>query len=210
MTVVYPSRWAGNPEFRSPPERVNRTITSLRVAYAGADPNPYPPLIPACARVLADFDSELLVYSQSPEKLRAAASECPAIRARDFVVSTSLISRLRDEADVLLVPMSFRSEDRPNMEVAFPSKLADYTAAGLPILIWAPPYCSAVRWARENPGIADVVDHPDPDALRPAFRRLIENAEHRRNLAQAALEWGNIHFAHAAVSRRFMDALRNG
>ena len=51
-----------------------------------------------------------------------------------------------------------RNSDRINMEMAFPSKLADCTATGLPLLIYGPAYCSAVTWARENPGVAEVVE----------------------------------------------------
>ena len=52
---------------------------------------------------------------------------------------------------------SFGAADRDNMEVCFPSKLADYTVPALPLLVYAPPYSSAVEWAAANPGTAVTV-----------------------------------------------------
>jgi hypothetical protein len=85
---------------------------------------------------------------------------------------------------VLYVPMSFEPDDRPNMEISFPTKLADYTAAALPILIQGPPYCSAVRWSREYPFSAEVAESPAD--LAGAVERL-ENPEHRWRLAEGAV-----------------------
>ena len=61
------------------------------------------------------------------------------VESRGFVPNTRLISVLRDEVDVLVLPMSFDPLERINMELSFPSKLTDYTATCLPILVWAPP-----------------------------------------------------------------------
>jgi hypothetical protein len=66
--------------------------------------------------------------------------------------------------------MSFNAVDRANMEISFPSKLTDYTAVGLPLLIYGPHYCSAVQWARENPGVAEVVTADNAETLeRPHY-----------------------------------------
>ena len=51
--------------------------------------------------------------------------------------------------------------------VSFPSKLADYTATGVPLLVMGAVYSSAVRWAREFDGAAAVVVEDDgAEALR--------------------------------------------
>ena len=93
------------------------------------------------------------------------------------------------------------------MELSFPSKLTDYTAAGVPLLIWGPPYCSAVRWAREHEGVAEVVDDAEGEGLQPAIARICESASHRRRLASRAIEVGEMLFGHAAARRIFCDAL---
>ena len=95
--------------------------------------------------------------------------------------------RFREEVDVLFVPMSFDPTDRPNMETGFPSKLTDYTSVGVPLLIYGPAYCSAVRWAGNNPGVAEVVDDENPKALTEALCRLAASPAHRIALGDAGL-----------------------
>jgi hypothetical protein len=113
--------------------------------------------------------------------------------------------RLRDEVDALFVPMSFDESERSNMEMAFPSKLADCTAVGLPLLIYGPGYCSAVRWAKENAGVAEVVEAQD--GLGGVVQRLASDAERRLTFGKRALEVGEKYFAHEAVQAVFNRAI---
>ena len=56
------------------------------------------------------------------------------------------------------------------METAFPSKIADYLAAGKPILVFGPRYSSLVRYASEQ-GFAEIVDEFSPLLWRAVSRR---------------------------------------
>ena len=94
----------------------------------------------------------------------------------------------------MYVPMSYLEKLRPNMELAFPSKLADSTAIGLPLVIDGPEYCSAVRWARENPGVAEVVTDRSVDALKKTVARLIKDGAHRLQLARESICRGQEYF----------------
>jgi hypothetical protein len=91
------------------------------------------------------------------------------------------------------------------MEMAFPSKLADYTATGVPLLIYGPSYCSAVTWARENPGVAEVVES-EPD-LAAAIARLAGDPDHRVALGKRALDTGREYFTHARTQQLFHQSL---
>ena len=113
--------------------------------------------------------------------------------------------KLREETDALFVPMSFAASDRANMEMAFPSKLADYTATGVPLLIYGPSYCSAVAWARENPGVAEVV--VSESDLAGAVTKLAKNPDLRVSLGTHALNTGREYFAHAHVQQIFYESL---
>jgi hypothetical protein len=104
--------------------------------------------------------------------------------------------------------MSYLEEHRPNMEIAFPSKLADYTAMGLPLVIDGPEYCSAVRWARENPGVAEVATDRTTDALADSVARLQDPA-HRLRLAKAAIHRGAQYFAPERALCTLYNKLRN-
>jgi hypothetical protein len=114
---------------------------------------------------------------------------------------------LREEADVLLVPMNFDPNDATNARISFPSKLTDYTSVGLPILILGPEYCSGVRWAKDNAPVAEVVTREEAIDIEAALKRL-SNREYRRALAEAALEKGKVFFSHAAVQAIFYKHLQ--
>src|SRR5207244_2839189 len=128
------------------------------------------------AALLQPMGGRLLLFG--PLKVAEARSnglDGPNIEVRGLVEAEALMRHFREEADVLFVPMSFDPKDRANMEISFPSKLTDYTAVGVPLLIYGPPYCSAVRWARENPGVAEVVESEDPEALAKALQFIAGN-----------------------------------
>jgi hypothetical protein len=121
-----------------------------------------------------------------------------------------LILRLRKEADFVFVPMAFDADGADyNMQVSFPSKLVDYTATGLPLLIWGPGDCSAVRWAQLHAPVAEVVTTRDAGAIDGALLRL-EQAEHRERLGRAAAEVGDKLFAHRTCTEILYRALANG
>src|SRR5260370_26858667 len=113
-----------------------------------------------------------------------------------LVSARELRERCQKEADFLYVPMSFGESVRVNMRLSFPSKLADYTEMGLPLLIYGPKYCSAVQWARKHPGVAEVVETEDERELLEAVKRL-SNPETRRALAEEALRIGELYFSHS-------------
>ncbi len=207
--VLYPARSGEVPTFQGPPVRSSASGHSVRIAYAGSVyQGPYAHAIAACARAVEPLCGQMIVYTRSdPSTLIAWGITANNVRIRSLLPARELVLALREEADILLVPMSFAPGDRGNVEVAFPSKLADYTASGLAILVWGPPYCSAVRWARENPGVAAVVDSPSTEALHSIVAYLASHPEYRQDLGRAALDYGESHFSHDAVTAVFRTGL---
>jgi hypothetical protein len=207
-TVLYPSRVSSAPTFDSPAERV-RVERPSNFVYAGSVYPRYAELLSQFARVLARVDATLTIYSPlNSEEIRVHNLRLPNVITRPVMRTDEMIERLRREADVLVVPMSFHPDDRSNIEVAFPSKLADYTATGLPILIWGPPYSSAARWAVENDGVAALVQEASDDALLGTLRRLLDDGNYRWSLGVRSLATGDRLFAHTAVAGAFLSALQ--
>lgn len=205
--VLYPSRVKGAPAFATPPERVRARPSNF--VYAGSVYPRYAELLVHCARNLSVLGCTLTVYSPlTDSEILATGLNLPNVNHRPVLSTHEVTVRLRDEADVLLVPMSFHADDRANIEVAFPSKLADYTATGLPILVWAPPYSSVVGWARQYTTAAAVVDEQSDEALQGTLRRLLADPEYRYALGAGALDVGNRLFTHEAVARTFFDGLQ--
>jgi glycosyltransferase involved in cell wall biosynthesis len=160
----------------------------------------------ALQKALEPINGRLLIFGP----LTAGAAQQDGLDHRNTEIhgllnSTELLMRLREEADALFVPMSFACEDRANMEMAFPSKLADYTATGVPLLIYGPSYCSAVAWAREKAGVAEVVE-TEPE-LATAIAQLANNPDHRISLGKRALDIGREYFTHARVQQSFYQSL---
>ena len=196
--VLYPSRARDCADFAAPPARLARNRKPFTVAFAGTiNSGGYARALRALQNALEAVSGRLLIFG--PQRIDLNAD------IRGLVSADELLIHLREEADALFVPMSFDSPDRANMELAFPSKLADYTATGLPLLIYGPGYCSAVAWARENEGVAEVVE--SEAGLSDAVTRLANDPAHRMTLGQRALDVGRKYFSYEQVQQTFSNAL---
>jgi Glycosyltransferase Family 4 len=208
-TVLYPSRAKGcNAPSASVP-RVRDTRTGLVFAYAGTvNYKAYGDLLRTLAEALDKSRSQLLIFGPVTEsKATAFGLRRSNITLGGLLPSGQLIGRLKKEADVMFLPMSFASRDRQNMEISFPSKLTDYTLTGVPLLIMGPNYCSAVRWAKENSGVAEVVESLDSGLLQAAVDRLVASTAYRQQLAARALEVGRTYFSYEMAQATFLSAL---
>jgi glycosyltransferase involved in cell wall biosynthesis len=201
--MIYPSRAANCSEYDEPPARLASNDHAFTVAFAGTiNTNGYIRALMALQDALKPCDGRLLIFgpTTSDERLNNRNTEF-----RGLLSSSELLNVLREEADALFVPMSFDPADRANMEMAFPSKLADYTAVGLPLLIYGPPYCSAVIWARENPGVAEIVE--SEAELDSAVNLLANNPDKRLALGKRALRVGYEYFTHDRAKQVFHQSL---
>jgi hypothetical protein len=208
--VLYPTRAADAPVYSTPPERLLQPTRGLNVAFAGSV-NTHGHLmgLRLLAETLATLGGHLLIFGPfTPTNSHCESLNLPNVVCRGLLSSATLMERLREEVDVLFVPMSFAPEDRPNTEISFPSKLTDYTSVGLPLLIYGPDYCSAVQWARQNPCVAELVTQPEFEQLFGAVQRLSRSAETRWQLAQSALTAGEKFFSHHSAMMLFQSALR--
>jgi glycosyltransferase involved in cell wall biosynthesis len=208
-TILYPSRSANCIEYESPPERLAHNDHQFTVAFAGTINSPgYVRTLKSLAEALKVVHGQLLIFGPlEAEDARQAGLDSRNVILRGLVTSDELMKRFREEVDVLFVPMSFDPDDEANMRMGFPSKLTDYTAVGLPLLIYGPDYCSALRWAIENDGVAVVVDRQDTRALAQAVQRLASVPEDRIAFGRRALDVGHRYFGIEAVRSIFIEAL---
>jgi hypothetical protein len=208
-SVLYPSRAKACPTATEPATRLSHARSEPVFAFAGTINSPgYAEALRSLASHLKKFGGTLLLYGPTDKsRAKAFGLSHENILLRGMLKSDELILRLREEADVLFVPMSFYAIDRFNMELSFPSKLTDYTAVGLPLLIRGPEYCSAVRWARENPGVAEVVDTEAEQNFEASIKRLAQHPNHRVQLALRALEVGARYFSHQTAQQTFFTSL---
>ncbi|HET9713027.1 MAG TPA: hypothetical protein VFP64_14125 [Pyrinomonadaceae bacterium] len=205
--IIYPTRAPGCPDFDTPPEHLARNDKPFTIAFAGTiNSNGYIRTLRVLQDALRTVGGRLLLFGpMPPDVARQVGLGDPNTEVCGLLSAADLLTRLRSEADALFVPMSFDASDRDNMEMAFPSKLADCTATGVPLLIYGPTYCSAVAWARENEGVAEVVESESD--LGKSVERLANDPLMRVALGQRALEVGRRYFTHEGVQEVFRRAL---
>lgn len=208
-TVLYPARAGDALTYGSPPDRLAENRNTIVCGYAGSINSPgYYRALRSMAEALAIFDGCLMVFGPVTKEFAISQGLTNSnIRWEGMVSSNELIHRMRNEVDFLFAPMSFDEQDRYNMEISFPSKLTDYTAIGLPILVYGPPYASAVRWAKENTDAASVIDSENMETLSLVVRRLMEDVAWRMQLANEALAAGKRFFAHEAAKHVLENSL---
>jgi glycosyltransferase involved in cell wall biosynthesis len=129
----------------------------------------------------------LHLYTQlSPEKIREWGWDHPSIFVHGWVSQQELRVALQD-ADILFLPFSFSEAARYAVESAFPSKTADYLAAGKPILVFGPSYSTLVRYATKH-GFAETVTESSADALARGIHRIVSDGDYRKHLCERSLE----------------------
>ena len=135
--VLYPSRGDDSPEPR------------LRVRHVGDGP----PVVAFCGRihqagnaallrelaaVLATMNGRIDFYG--PYTAQSLAVDygltAPVVRTAGFFPAAEMGERVGRTAHALFLPASFEPRERDDVATLFPSKLADYTAIGLPVLVW--------------------------------------------------------------------------
>jgi glycosyltransferase involved in cell wall biosynthesis len=205
--IIYPTRAPNCPDFDTPPKHLSGNNKPFTIAFAGTiNSNGYIRALRVLQDALKTVGGKLLLFGpMPPDVARHVGLGDPSTKVCGLLSAADLLLRLRAEADALFVPMSFDASDRDNMEMAFPSKLADCTATGVPLLIFGPTYCSAVAWARENEGVAEVVESESD--LGKAVERLANDSLTRVALGQRALEVGRQYFSHERVQQVFHRAL---
>jgi hypothetical protein len=89
----------------------------------------------------------------------------PRLRSSGFLQGGSW-QQAFDEADVLVLVLSFEPRHRRHLATHFPSKLVEYANRGRPIVIWGPHWSSAVQWGQDRPSVLCFCSKSAPALLR--------------------------------------------
>jgi glycosyltransferase involved in cell wall biosynthesis len=127
-----------------------------------------------------------LCTAMTETEMQKFGRNCDNIVCRGWV-SQSELQEAFSSADILFLPYSFLESSREAVETAFPSKIADYLAAGKPILVFGPRYSSLVRYTSEQ-GFAEVVDEFSAAALARGIQKIVFSPLYKEKLAARALE----------------------
>jgi glycosyltransferase involved in cell wall biosynthesis len=97
------------------------------------------------------------------------------------------VPAVQQGADVLFLPLAFDSPYPEIVRTSAPAKMAEYLAAGRPILAHAPADSFVSSYFRRH-GCGVVVDRSDPAELADALGRIIDDAELRTRTCASAWE----------------------
>jgi len=178
---------------------------SLRIVYTGtvyeAHLDAFENLFAAVARSEADRRPELHVYTgQSAADL--ATKGLRGTFTRHVHRSGRALAEAQRSADILFLPLAFRSAYPEVIRTSAPMKFGEYLAAGSPILAHAPASSFVAEYCRRHEcGL--VVDEPDPDALSQAVNRLATDDGLRRRLVASARARAEQEFGLQTARARF-------
>jgi glycosyltransferase involved in cell wall biosynthesis len=179
----------------------------LRVAYFG-NLFEYGSLIESALHMLKGSDRvRLEVFGRNPLWTSGAVDEFRSREVyRGFIAPGELAESLQNFQAALVV-MSFAPSHHRRMATSFPSKMIDAVQLGLPVVIWGPEYCSAVKWARRGER-ALCVTSANPSAIRRALEDLAASPVEKERLAESSREAAATDFNQERIQAQFIDALR--
>jgi glycosyltransferase involved in cell wall biosynthesis len=160
--------------------------TTAAIVYTGAVYAANRDAFRNLANALDSTDSQatLHIYTAQPEEEIAQAGIRGAVSVHAHRPSAE-IPVLQAQADILFLPLAFDTPYPGLIRSSSPAKMAEYLAAGRPILVHAPTD-SFVSWYFSKHGCGVVVDKLDPEPLAAAVRQLLDDGNLRRRLGAAA------------------------
>jgi len=149
-------------------QSLGRSEGPLRLIYFG-NLAEYGPMIESLLVLCEDRqDIELHVFGPKPNWSNGAEEHFRKVGLfHGFLPRDEFVSRVA-EFDGILATMEFDKGLQRRMMTSFPSKLIEGVQFGLPIIVWGPEYCSAVKWARMKNRALCVTD-PSAEALITAI-----------------------------------------
>jgi len=102
-------------------------------------------------------------------------------------VSVAESQRMIREADVVLLPLSFKNNFPAEIQTVFSTKTLDYLVSGTPILVFSPPYSYHTCSAKQR-GWGHVVEEDGPQLLASRLQELATDTALRNKVVEKALE----------------------
>lgn len=205
--VLLPSRGRASVSFDAPRSGGFAQSGQLKVFYAGSVYGKAFEELKLLAGALMAVGHRLILYT--PSNL-PPGFEPGHLEIRTPLSSSELVRQLHEEADLLLLLTSFEPDLMEVIRTQFPSKMVDYTAAAVPILVVAPEQSGIADYLQERPTAAQLVCGPSPDGVRAAVDSLAADPMEMLALARGAAQAGKEDFGYETSYRKFCGAMRAG
>ena len=110
--------------------------------------------------------------------------------------------------DAYLVVMFFDAAQRRRTETCFATKLADYSRAGRPVVIWAPESSAVVQWGQKSKAALCVTD-PDASVLLAVLADLKRDRALQLELGARIRRAYETDFSPVGLQQQFVEALNS-
>lgn len=207
--VLYPNR---SPELKPiPPEQALqlRTPGRLTIGFAGNLGYGYGRELCRLLPAVRNSGSRLVVYAHRPGADCAALGEAAdCVELRGFKPAREVWAEIQRDCDAVWLPYPVPAGEFERLyRCHFPSKLPEYLALGLPVIVSGPAYATGVKWGlAQNKAVITCID-PEPAGVSGLLRDLAGNAELRLQLAKAGFAAGERDFAPARIVAQFKRTL---
>ncbi len=170
-----------DPEIRARPLEFSRELRQpphLTLGYAGATAYGYGEMMVKMLPVLEQAGLRLELCCPKPSGRVATLLECPVVKWHGYQETPAAAIRLlQKRCDVLWLPYLDPAGSYERLySTHFPSKLADYAAAGMPVWVSGPECATGLKWWRQQSGMKE--------NLLSGLKKLNEKPELRLCLAQ--------------------------
>lgn len=129
----------------------------------------------------------------------------------DFVVyhphiEHEKIAHAQREADILFLPLAFRTNIQKLLVTSLPGKMSEYLAVGRPILVHVPSD-TFVSWYFREHQCGVVVDEDNPTLLSNALDGLLNDPDKQQRVAERARQQAEQDFEVSQAQAQFVDFL---
>lgn len=202
-TVLYPNR-SDDLRPRSAEESAAlKSPPSITIGYAGSLAYGYGDRLRELMPALAGSGVKLRIYSHDAN----AQSIDGASHAGGFP-SAELWPRVQAECDAVWLPYSHHPHFQPLYATHFPSKLTEYMALGMPVLITGPAHATGVKWGAAHPQATVTLPDGGAAEIRSALEQLRDDPRRRVEIA-AQSRGSDRDFDPHRIRAQFIDVLRD-
>jgi glycosyltransferase involved in cell wall biosynthesis len=206
-SVLYPNR--GEDLLPRPLELAGqlRRPPSLTLGFAGNLNFGYGEGILAMLPAVRAVGARVVIYGRPPGGAAAALAEArDCCEFRGFVPSAEAWAAIQRDCDAVWLPYPDLGGQMERLYTHhFPSKLPEYLALGMPVVVTGPEYATGVRWARKNLG--PELCAGSVDDVRGLLGKLSGDAPARRLLAERCLTSGERDFDPRRIKTDFHSHL---
>lgn len=175
----------------------------LTIAYVGSLSYGYEQGIQEILPAIEAGGHHLNIYSYQEPQLRSRS-----LSYRGGFPPEEVWRRVQSEADVVLLPYSTDFSYDRLYRTHFPSKLPEYLALGMPVLVSGPSYAAGVSWARQNPDAAMWLNESGLTEVRKRLTQLKKSADVRAAYSARSLATGKQEFSPKFLRNQFTAAIR--